>query len=367
MPAPAKGSRAVLYLAIAAVVALIAVVAVLLIPKTGALVVTVAGPGNKPVDALQIYVDDQKRCEQSPCKVADLPKGSHFIRVTAAGYQPTAAQAVKIVPGEETPFNVPLTHASEGTGIRVSAEGTGLKLLVDGKEIGPLPQELKDMTPGEHKVVVTGIDPKRYDKWEKTVTVESDKMVEVEPKVKVLEGLVTITAGDNADDAKVVLVSGKERRPIPRLPIKVTISPDKQYSIVASKKGFNDYNETISFEDGQGEKTYAVSLTAIGEAPAVAPPVGGGTHPKPGGGGVAVPPTPKAPPAAAGEAHLNINSIPVSNVILDGRPLGPTPKVGVSVKAGAHTIMFVHAEFGRKTKSVNVASGATSTVAVRFP
>lgn len=75
--------------------------------------------------------------------------------------------------------------------------------------------------------------------------------------------------------------------------------------------------------------------------------------------------TAKAP--AAGQGTLNVNSIPVSNVIVNGRPMGSTPKMGLSVAAGTHTIVFVHPEHGRKVVTVTVAAGATQTAATRFP
>src|SRR6185503_2023948 len=68
-------------------------------------------------------------------------------------------------------------------------------------------------------------------------------------KLKVKEGLATIKAGSNADGAKVLLVSGSERRPVPSLPLRVDITSDKPYSIVASKKGFSEYRQNIVFED----------------------------------------------------------------------------------------------------------------------
>jgi serine/threonine-protein kinase len=71
-----------------------------------------------------------------------------------------------------------------------------------------------------------------------------------------------------------------------------------------------------------------------------------------------------ATPAAMGT--LNINSIPVANVVLDGRPMGSTPLIGVSVSAGPHSVVFVHPEKGRKASGTTVAAGGTSTVAVRF-
>jgi hypothetical protein len=63
---------------------------------------------------------------------------------------------------------------------------------------------------------------------------------------------------------------------------------------------------------------------------------------------------------------LNINSIPYSKVVLDGRPLGDTPRVEVAVAAGPHTVLFVHPELGRIQKDVYVDSGRTVLAAVRF-
>ena len=61
-----------------------------------------------------------------------------------------------------------------------------------------------------------------------------------------------------------------------------------------------------------------------------------------------------------------MNSIPVSNVILNGRPLGPTPKVGVQVPPGPQTVVFVHPQLGRKVMSANVGAGETKTFMARL-
>lgn len=70
---------------------------------------------------------------------------------------------------------------------------------------------------------------------------------------------------------------------------------------------------------------------------------------------------------ASEQGTLNVNSIPVSNAILDGRPLGSTPKMGLSVAAGPHTVVFVHPEYGRKSVAVTVEAGQTAIAATRFP
>jgi hypothetical protein len=377
-----RSGRGGLWMFIAAVLVIGAgAAAYSLMPKKGSLVVSVSGPGNKAIDGVQVFVDGTQRCDASPCQVTDLPRGVHFVKVAAAGYATTAPKAIKINAGEESAENVDLARGSEGSGLKVIAEGAGLKLSVDGKDYGPLPQEIKDLSPGEHTVKIDGGE--RYASTEKKVTVEADKLTTLEPKLKVIKGLATIKAGNNADGAKVLLVSGGERRPVPQLPLRVDITSEKPYSIVASKRGFADFKQDIEFEDGQAERTFVIDMNSSSSSAPVeaAPddskktpltPTSPGKHPTT----PAVPaptPTPKPAPAVkepaaptSGKGTLNINSIPVSNVILDGKPLGQTPKVGLSVSAGPHTVIFVHPEMGRKAKSVTVDPGKTATAIVRF-
>jgi serine/threonine-protein kinase len=75
-----------------------------------------------------------------------------------------------------------------------------------------------------------------------------------------------------------------------------------------------------------------------------------------------------APAAAekAGTGTLNINSLPASRVLVDGTPIGSTPKVDYQISAGTHTITFVHPDLGKKSISVNVKPGQASVAAVRF-
>jgi len=371
-----RSSRGGLWMVIAAVVVIAAgAAAYALMPKKGSLVVSVSGPGSKAIDGVQVYVDGSQRCDASPCQVTDLPRGVHFVKVAAAGYTTTAPKAVKINAGEESAENVELARGSEGSGLKVIAEGAGLKLSVDGKDYGPLPQELKDLAPGDHTVKIDGGE--RYESMEKKVTVEVDKLTTMEPKLKVKKGLATIKAGSNADGAKVLLVSGSERRPVPSLPLRVDITSDKPYSIVATKKGFSDFKQSIEFEDGQAERTFVVELGGSSSATETLPEKEdtkpdtstSNKHQSSSSSGTTRPPPAavEKPVASSGKGTININSIPVSNVILDGKPLGATPKVGVSATPGPHTIIFVHPEHGRKAKSVTVEAGKTVSAVVRFP
>lgn len=80
-----------------------------------------------------------------------------------------------------------------------------------------------------------------------------------------------------------------------------------------------------------------------------------------------------APPAVvdmssrsdANVGSLNVTSNPPANVVLDGRPLGKSPRI-VKVPAGLHTVMFIHPLYGRQSLTVNVGAGATTGASADF-
>jgi hypothetical protein len=349
----------------AAVAAVVAIAAAALLavfwPRTGSLVVTVSGPGNKPLDAVEIMVNGDKKCASSPCTIEGLKADTYYVRAHAAGYQAMADLAVVVNGGGKAVQNLTLVRAL-GTGIKVIGEGTGLKLYVDGREVGPLPQEIKDMEPGDHLVRVAGSE--RFEPFEKQVTVEPEQMQTIGSlKLKVLKGLATIEAGPGADGAKVILISGSDRRTLPKLPITLDIPTNEPHTLVATRRGYEQFKLPIKFDDGQVEKTFDVAMTETGAAqPAAASaavaPVRTTSYTAPVS-------TPEPAPVAAAPATLNINSIPVSNVLLDGRPVGATPKIGLRVSAGTHTVVFLNGT-DRKSAQVTLAGGQSRTVAVRF-
>ncbi|HTM43994.1 MAG TPA: PEGA domain-containing protein, partial [Polyangiaceae bacterium] len=296
-------SRAPLYIMAAAVVVLGAVLGLLLRPAKGSLIVTVSGAGNRPIDGVEVLVDSQVVCNASPCRVSDLKAGSHLVQARAAGHSPSSEIAIGIAGGQEAVHNVTLTRLG-GTGVKVSAQGAGLKLYVDGNEIGPLPQELSDMTPGQHLIRVAGND--RYAPYEQQINVQVGQEETIGPlSLRVVKGLATIQAGQGASESRVTLESGNDRRTLPTFPIRVDIPTDREHTLVAVRKGYTTYRENLVFEDGQAEKTFVITLTKLGEdAPAEEP----ASAPAP----VAEAPTPKKASAPAPAPAPNPPSTPAT-------------------------------------------------------
>lgn len=323
-------------------------------PKDGKIAVFVAASGGRSVDDVSVLVNGVKKCDTAPCRV-ELPKGVHEVKAIAPGYAPIT-QGVTVVAGEEQAVNLSLSPASAGTGIRVAGP-SNVTLWVDGQEVGPLPQELKDLTPGQHTVAFKGGD--RYVPEEKVVNVVADQIQDL-GTVQLKLAKATAKFDVRTTGASLTLVSGSERIPVNNPSNPVELDATKNWRLEASRSGFEDLSFDLDFGN-EAEKTFVVQLseTPKAAAPAAAPRT-------PATQAKAATPKATAKASGGGTCKLNINSIPVSNVILNGRPLGGTPKLGVSVPAGSHTVIFVHPELGRKSTRASCSAGETKTVAMRL-
>jgi len=387
----AQSSSAGLWVALLlGVVAAVGLAVFFLMPRTGTLVVNVADAKGAAVSKLEVEVDGKHACDSAPCIVRDVASGVHEVKVTAAGFDAPAARAITIESRKDTSTDFTLSAAktSGGTGLKVSGNPlqSGVRLVVDSKELGPLPQETHDLTPGPHTVKIVGSD--RYQPFEKTVDVKQDEVTDLGTvALKVLKGKATIQLG--TPGAKVYLVSGTNRKEVPQFPIAIDFDPNEKWNLEAKMLGMDDYAQPISFDDGQAEKTIVVTLSPKGTSAATTAPPATAKAPA-----FTAPAAPKEPaaakepaapkepvaakepataktpaPAAAagGECFLNINSRPASTVLLDGRPLGPTPRVKVSVTPGTHTVLFVNAEESlKKSVSVTIAAGETKAVSAKL-
>lgn len=382
-PQPSQGRGLVgigLFLA-AVVIATGAAVFLFLLPRTGTLIVNAADSKGGSVDRVDVFVDGKKECETTPCTLK-RDNGSHVVKVVAAGFDTPEPKTIDLKAGQEQKVDFSLVGgkgggAKSGTGVTATSRTSGLQLYVDGDLVGPLPADATNLTPGEHKIKITGGE--RYATLEKTITVNKGEVTDLgNIALKVLKGKATVDLA--TPGAKVFIVSGTDRRELPRLPLSVELDPAKSWTLEATKAGMNDFRMPIVFEDGQAEKNFTITLDPKGTAPAAtaAPvnptpvnptPANPTPPPTPKTAEPATPPTPAktAEPAAAGQATLNINSIPPSNAVLDGKPLGPTPKMGISVSAGAHTVTFINSDQNlKKTVSVTVKAGETKAVAAKL-
>jgi hypothetical protein len=373
--ARAESSKAALISVLLLVVAAIAgVVVFFLMPRSGTMVVNVADAKGGPVNGLEISIDGTKRCDSAPCIVRELAAGPHQVSVTARGYEPTAPRALTVEARHDATADFQLIALKPAaTGFKAAASHAGVKLSLDGKDVGELPKEFRDLEPGSHTLRFAADS---FVALEKTITVTKENVLDLGTlSLKVARGKATISS--DTPGAKVVLVNGSTRKAVPQLPITVEFDASESWQIQATKDGYEEFRQPITFEDGQAVKTFTVALSEKGKAPKA--DTANEAHSTPTPPKDAPPATPKsADPAAtpavtkeakapAGEATLKINSIPASTVVLDGKPLGSTPQLNVTVTPGTHTILFVNAELSlKKTITVTVKAGEVKAAVAKL-
>lgn len=148
------------------------------------------------------------------------------------------------------------------TELRVFGDAAGSILWLDGKEIGPLPEELKLLAPGEHTIKVSA--GPRYEALEQRVLLEPDQPRSIGPvRLRVIKGLAKIQAGPSAKGADLSLRVAGSRRLLPGLPLRLDVETDVPHLLVAQRKGYATLEEPLVFEDGQAEKTFEINLTPL--------------------------------------------------------------------------------------------------------
>jgi PEGA domain len=265
----------------------------------------------------------------------------------------------------------------QGTGLRAASSTPGLRLFIDGKDVGSLPQELKELAPGDHKIRVDG--GQAYAPVDRQVTIVKGEMLDlgtIAPRVV----LGTATFELDTPGAKVVLVSGAERREIKDFQNPIKLATAKNWFVEATKLGFDELRMPLVFEDGHAEKSVHIALAlkgttaagsgnvATGTVTTGAAPAGQPANTGAQGQPTATTATTTAAAVAGGPATVNFNSLPASMVVLDGRPLGETPKLGFTIPAGNHTALFIFTEQGKRASVPFVVKpGETRAVIGRMP
>jgi hypothetical protein len=262
----------------------------------------------------------------------------------------------------------------ETASLSVQSTQPGVRLSIDGRDVGTLPQDASGLSPGEHVVIFEG---DRYVPEKTTITLAPGEKKTLPPVgLKIAKGAAKFEVLGGG--AHLALVSSDERRALTDYYSRsVDIDTSKTWILEATKAGFKTVLLPITF-DHDAEKTFTIAFNESD--------VQGPAHAESGNVELAAAPQdrPDPPPSrrtarasggpasavsravvASGNCTLNLNSIPASKVVLDGRPLGMTPKVNIAVPAGAHMVVFA-ADGARKSASTTCKAGERKTVAFRF-
>jgi len=244
--------------------AVAAAIAFAMFPSTATLHLNVTDAAGTALTKFEATIDGKKVCDKLPCVVNEVHPGVHQISASGPGFISAPPREVTAEAGKEVKLDLALAPDKNWclTGLKAAANAAqpGVRMVLDGKDIGELPQALHDLPVGEHRVAFVGGD--RYASVEKTVVVNANECADLDRiNLKVVKGKATIqlaTAG-----ARVALVSGYRRRDITQFPANLEFDPNETWRIEARMPGMTDYVEPIAFDDGRAEKTFVVTLAPV--------------------------------------------------------------------------------------------------------
>jgi hypothetical protein len=258
-------------------------------PQTGSLLVAA------DVSGAEVRVDGESQLRATtPAFIENLAPGMHSIEVRAAGLPPKT-ETVMIQTGQRAVLNLTLRPAAPTGGtLRILANAPGARISVDGELLGESPATKTNIAPGEHIVEAVA---EGYERLMQTVTTEAgaQRVVSLEMRPQSLPpGRIVVNANVAAAH---VTIDGEDRG---EAPIVIENAAGGGHAIVVAAQGYEDFRTTCEIRAGQN-CTVDARLVPVGTPVLVTANVEG------------------------------------AELVIDGRPMGPTPYEG-NLPVGAHQI-----------------------------
>jgi serine/threonine-protein kinase len=222
------------------------------------------------------------------------------------------------------------------------------------------------MQPGTYQVRVDyGAN---YAPWMTQISVTQGQVVSLPPAVLALRA-VTVDFTSDPSGAEVTLIRGSERRSIGRTPVAADVDVmGGAWTVRMERAGHEDHESLLVLPAGESRGAHTANLTRseVRRVASGSPNRAASTSTQETES-VSAAPTPVStasvePRASGGAGTLRINTRPWSQVFVDGRLIGNTPQMSISLPAGRHTVTLVNSDFDiRETITVEIAAGETTT------
>lgn len=263
------------------------------------------------------------------------------------------------------------TRVAGGTGgFTLNTTPPGATVYVDGTRLpGTTPVTAADLSAGAHQVRV---EMEGHGTWQDEIVIAAGQTVAV-PSVALSPAEVLVRFASTPPGASVLLVGPSRERRLGVTPTEVDVDMQHgPYTVRMTLDGFAEWSEPLQVTGSAREFDVTATLqragrvtpggTTAGSAPS-------GTMTDDGAGmdtpAVVAMEEPAETPMTAGgtgPGTLRINTRPWSQVYVDGRLIGNTPQMNISLPAGSHRVTLVNPDFNiRQSVSVTIEAGQVTT------
>jgi eukaryotic-like serine/threonine-protein kinase len=315
-----------LVVAVVAVVAIVAciVLGLLLFGQREAGTVNLTATPNR----VEVTVDGRSLgSSTSPFVIGELSPGvRHDIVVSSPGYKPWT-RAVQLESGQVLSIS-DVRLAPVETGFMLDSAPNGAGVFVDERRLPQnTPVHVSDMTPGDHRIRV---ELPGYAPWESLLHATPGTVLPLP-----LVSLQPLAAEPPAAEPPVASAPPTSSKPW-----------QHHAASAQATTGATTEAETEAAPDApEPASSSSASESSEAKSPEVAE---------------------KAPAehaATTEKGKLRVNTRPWSQVFIDGKPYGSTPRLNIELSVGAHTLTLVNEEFSvKKTVEVTIKAGTVENV-----
>ncbi len=285
--------------------AVLAVVAIVGVIVAGLALFGKSEPGQlhiatMPRDALVTLDGRPVEGRTSPFVQGEVKPGiTHDVEVSSPGYRPWSSK-IELQPGQTLDLPT-ITLEKIEAGFQLASVPPGATVVVDGRRLAQLtPIRMADLEPGDHQI---RLEHDGFSPWESALHVTPGTVLELQTA-----SLRALTP---------------ELAPPPQAAKQQTAAPAPRTPRAPRPVGNNEPANTLPAPEPE-------------PAPRVA--------------------------ASGGTGTLRVNTRPWSKVFIDGRLIGNTPQMNISLEAGKHSVTLVNDDFAiRKTVKVEIRAGEVET------
>ncbi|MBK6578511.1 MAG: serine/threonine protein kinase [Sandaracinaceae bacterium] len=330
----------------------------------------------------EVYMDSVRVAgSSSPFIITNVTPGvPHIIEVRAEGFRSWSAP-ITVQSGQELSMDAVALRPEGAAGTTRVAAGTGgftlnttppgATVYVDGTRVpGTTPVTAADLSAGAHQVRV---EMEGHGTWQDEIVIAAGQTVAV-PSVTLSPADVLVRFASTPPGASVLLVGPSRERRLGVTPTEVDVDMQHgPYTVRMTLDGYAEWSEPLQVTGTAREFDVNATLQRAGRVgpgttTAGTPPTGTMTADATDMAGtttVAAMDEPVETPMTAGgtgPGTLRINTRPWSQVYVDGRLIGNTPQMNISLPAGSHRVTLVNPDFNiRQSVSVTIEAGQVTT------